>query len=107
MFQMTLGNLKHSTCDSIWRLEPCAELRYLRSMRRSDLYACLPAGTEAVAVESGHGGETMEKELSKEPYVTPEVTSEEVAPGALASIGSPINGDDGVNGGGCGCNDIP
>lgn len=66
-------------------------------MRRSDLYACLPAGTEAVAVESGHGGETMEKE----PYVTPEVKSEEVAPGALATVGSPLI--DGDCSGGCGC----
>jgi hypothetical protein len=58
-------------------------------MRRSDLYACLPAGPEAVAVESGHGGEPMEKEPIKEPYVTPEVKSEEVV---LA-----------YGGGGCGC----
>ena len=40
MFPMKLGNLRESSFDSIWRLEPCAELRYLRSMRRSDLYAC-------------------------------------------------------------------
>jgi radical SAM protein with 4Fe4S-binding SPASM domain len=40
MFPMKLGNLRQSSFDSIWRLEPCAELRYLRSMRRSDLYAC-------------------------------------------------------------------
>jgi hypothetical protein len=66
-------------------LEPCVELRYLRSMRRSGLDAGLPAGTEAEAFESGHGGETMEKE----PYVTPEITTEEVTPGALAD--------------GCGC----
>jgi hypothetical protein len=26
--------------DTIWRLELCAELRYLRSMRRPDLNAC-------------------------------------------------------------------
>ena len=69
--------------NSTRRLEPCAGLRYLRSMRRSDLYACLPAGTEAVAVESGHGGETMEKE----PYVTPEITTEEIAPGAFGGCG--------------------
>ena len=41
MFPMKLGNLKHSTFNSIWRLKPCAERRYLRSMRRSDLYACM------------------------------------------------------------------
>jgi radical SAM protein with 4Fe4S-binding SPASM domain len=40
MFPMKLGNLKQSSFDMIWRLEPCAELRYLRSMRRTDLYAC-------------------------------------------------------------------
>jgi len=40
LFPMKLGNLRESSFDSIWRLEPCAELRYLRSMRRSDLYAC-------------------------------------------------------------------
>jgi hypothetical protein len=37
-----------------------------------------------VAVKSGYGGETMEKEL----YLTPEITSEDVAPGALAQEGS-------------------
>ena len=91
---MILGNLKHYTCDSIWRLELCAELRYLRSMRRSDLYTCLTAGTEAVAVESGHGGETMEKE----PYVTPEVELVEIEAAALSSSGSPACG--------CGCGSI-
>jgi radical SAM protein with 4Fe4S-binding SPASM domain len=40
MFPLKLGNLRVSSFDSIWRLEPCAELRYLRSMRRSDLHAC-------------------------------------------------------------------
>jgi radical SAM protein with 4Fe4S-binding SPASM domain len=40
MFPMKLGNLRESTFNKIWRLEPCVELRYLRSMRRSDLYAC-------------------------------------------------------------------
>lgn len=40
MFPMKLGNLRQSTFDSIWLLEPRAELRYLRSIRRSDLYAC-------------------------------------------------------------------
>jgi radical SAM protein with 4Fe4S-binding SPASM domain len=40
MFPLKLGNLRESTFDSIWRLEPLAELRYLRSMRRSDLFAC-------------------------------------------------------------------
>ena len=37
---LKLGNLKQSSFDMIWRLEPSAELRYLRSMGRSDLYAC-------------------------------------------------------------------
>jgi radical SAM protein with 4Fe4S-binding SPASM domain len=40
MFPMKLGSLKKSSFDSIWKLEPCVELRYLRSMRRTDLYAC-------------------------------------------------------------------
>jgi radical SAM protein with 4Fe4S-binding SPASM domain len=40
MFPLKLGNLRKSNFDEIWRLEPCAELRYLRSMRRTDLYAC-------------------------------------------------------------------
>jgi radical SAM protein with 4Fe4S-binding SPASM domain len=40
IFPLKLGNLKQSSFDKMWRLEPCAELRYLRSMRRSDLYAC-------------------------------------------------------------------
>ena len=40
MFPLRLGNLKQSSLNSIWHLEPHAELRYLRSMKRSDLYAC-------------------------------------------------------------------
>jgi len=40
IFPLKLGNLKQSSFDIIWRLEPRAELRYLRSMRRTDLYAC-------------------------------------------------------------------
>jgi radical SAM protein with 4Fe4S-binding SPASM domain len=40
MFPLKLGNLRQSTFDTIWRLEPHAELRYLRSMRRSDLHTC-------------------------------------------------------------------
>ncbi|MFC1893829.1 radical SAM/SPASM domain-containing protein [Chloroflexota bacterium] len=40
MFPLKLGNLRKSSFSSIWQLEPCAELRYLRSMRRSDLYGC-------------------------------------------------------------------
>jgi radical SAM protein with 4Fe4S-binding SPASM domain len=40
MFSLKLGNLRQSSFDKLWRLEPCAELRYLRSMRRTDLYAC-------------------------------------------------------------------
>lgn len=47
MFPMKLGNLRQSSFESVWRLEPRAELRYLRSMRRSDLYAC--NGCELVA----------------------------------------------------------
>ena len=31
---------EQSGLDTIWRLELCAELRYLRSMRRPDLNAC-------------------------------------------------------------------
>jgi hypothetical protein len=65
-------------------------------MRRSDFYAGLPAGTEAVAVESGHGGGTMEKETSKEPYITPEIEVVEMETVTLASCGSP----------GCGCGSI-
>ncbi|UCB44006.1 MAG: radical SAM protein [Dehalococcoidales bacterium] len=41
MFPLKMGNLRESSFQSIWRLEPCAELRYLRSMRRSDLSACI------------------------------------------------------------------
>jgi AdoMet-dependent heme synthase len=40
MFPMRLGSFKQSKFDLMWRLDPCAELRYLRSMRRNDLYAC-------------------------------------------------------------------
>jgi radical SAM protein with 4Fe4S-binding SPASM domain len=40
LFPLKLGNIRQTSFDSMWRLEPCAELRYLRSMRRSDLYAC-------------------------------------------------------------------
>jgi len=40
IFPLKLGNLKQLSFDTMWRLEPCAELRYLRSMRRTDLYAC-------------------------------------------------------------------
>jgi radical SAM protein with 4Fe4S-binding SPASM domain len=39
-FPLKLGNVRESSFESIWSLEPCAELRYLRSMRLSDLYAC-------------------------------------------------------------------
>ena len=64
-----------------------------------------------MAVESGHGGETM----PKEPYLTPEIQSEEVAPGVLAADGSPVingevpgplsnfTGELGTCCGGCGC----
>jgi radical SAM protein with 4Fe4S-binding SPASM domain len=37
---LKLGNLKEASFDSIWHFEPCVELRYLRSMRRSNLFAC-------------------------------------------------------------------
>ena len=40
MFPLKLGNLKRTKFEIMWRLEPCAELRYLRSMRRTDLSAC-------------------------------------------------------------------
>ncbi len=40
MFSLKLGNLRLSTFDSIWSLEPCAELQLLRSMKQSDLQAC-------------------------------------------------------------------
>ena len=40
MFPLKLGNLREKSFDAIWRLEPRAELRYLRSMGRSDLYVC-------------------------------------------------------------------
>jgi len=40
LFPLKLGNIRESSFETIWRLEPCAELRYLRSMRRSDLHAC-------------------------------------------------------------------
>lgn len=40
VFPVKLGNLRQANFDKIWHLEPCAELRYLRSMRRADLYAC-------------------------------------------------------------------
>jgi hypothetical protein len=35
------GNSRRSNINSIWRFEPCAKLRYLWSVRRFDLYACL------------------------------------------------------------------
>ena len=65
-------------------------------MRRSDCYTCLPEGEKAVAVESGHGGGTMEKESSKEPYVTPEIEVIEIEASGIACNGSP----------GCGCGSI-
>jgi radical SAM protein with 4Fe4S-binding SPASM domain len=40
MFPLKLGNLKQSLFETIWRLEPCTELRYLRSMTLSDLQDC-------------------------------------------------------------------
>jgi AdoMet-dependent heme synthase len=40
MFPLKLGNLKQTSFNKMWSLETCAELRYLRSMRRTDLHAC-------------------------------------------------------------------
>jgi radical SAM protein with 4Fe4S-binding SPASM domain len=40
MFPLKLGNLRESNFNQIWRLEPRAELRYLRSIKRADLDAC-------------------------------------------------------------------
>jgi hypothetical protein len=60
-------------------------------MRRSELFTGYPAGTEAAAFESDRGGETMGKEPLKEPYVTPEVTTEKLQDVMVAY------------GGGCGC----
>jgi radical SAM protein with 4Fe4S-binding SPASM domain len=61
MFPLKLGNLKQSKFETIWRLEPCAELRYLRSMRRTDLACatCYLAAycqrcTGVAYLESGH-----------------------------------------------------
>jgi radical SAM protein with 4Fe4S-binding SPASM domain len=47
VFPLKLGNLRRSNFEAFWRLEPCAELRYLRSMRRTDLYACHQCDLEA------------------------------------------------------------
>jgi AdoMet-dependent heme synthase len=62
MFPMKLGNLKQSKFETIWRLEPCSELRYLRSMRRTDLNVCTTCKLAAYCqrctgvayLESGH-----------------------------------------------------
>jgi radical SAM protein with 4Fe4S-binding SPASM domain len=40
MFPLKLGNLRYSSFDKIWGLEPRVELRYLRSIKRTDLDAC-------------------------------------------------------------------
>ena len=40
LFPLKLGNLRQSNFSSIWRLEPSAELRYLRSMTRHSFHAC-------------------------------------------------------------------
>jgi AdoMet-dependent heme synthase len=40
MFPLKLGNLRQSSFDKIWRIDPCAELRYLRAMKRTDLDTC-------------------------------------------------------------------
>jgi radical SAM protein with 4Fe4S-binding SPASM domain len=62
MFPLKLGNLRQNKFDVMWRLEPCVELRYLRSMRRTDLYACAECSmavdcqrcTGVAYLESGH-----------------------------------------------------
>jgi radical SAM protein with 4Fe4S-binding SPASM domain len=62
MFPLKLGNLKQTKFDVLWRLEPRAELRYLRSMRRTDLHACVKCDlvdfcqrcTGIAYLESGH-----------------------------------------------------
>ena len=62
VFPLKLGNLRQSNFETFWRLGPGAELRYLRSMRRTDLYACHQCEFEAYCrrctgiayLESGH-----------------------------------------------------
>ncbi len=39
-FHLKLGNIRRTDFNVLWSVEPCAELRYLRSVRRTDLYAC-------------------------------------------------------------------
>ena len=67
----------------IWPLESCAELRYLWSIGGTDLY---PAS----------GGDNM----SKEPYVKPELKSELLEPeeALCAKKGSPIYPDNDTKG---------
>ncbi len=41
MLPLNLGKLPERDFDTIWSHAPCAELRYLRSMGRTDLYQCI------------------------------------------------------------------
>ncbi len=47
MLPLALGKLGDTSFDRIWSYAPCAELRYLRSMRRADLHACTDCGLSA------------------------------------------------------------
>jgi hypothetical protein len=105
--------LEPSHYDIMRRPEPCAELRYIRSMRRPDPYVgtryhpvafakdalitllsggLLPAAEfeymlsskDALTAKEDRGGDTM----LKEPYLRPEVRSEILEPGALCCAGS-------------------
>lgn len=69
-----------------YSLKLCVELRYLRSMRCAGAVLRSEQTRTQRWVQSGHGGNTMEKET----YETPEIR-EEVAPGGLAVnvVGSP------------------
>jgi len=40
MFPLKLGSLRQSSFNAMWGLEPCAELRYLRSISSNDLAVC-------------------------------------------------------------------
>ena len=62
MFPLKLGNVKQSSFDSIWHLQPCAELRSIRSITRSDFDICNTCQLRAYChrcsgvayLESGH-----------------------------------------------------
>lgn len=59
---------------------------------------CLPGGRDALATDSRRGGDTM----TKEPYVKPQIRSEELEPGALGGNLSGGNHDhDHDHDGGC------